>query len=80
MYPVAYAVFDSETKENWDWFMENLKSAIGTPDGLVICTDACKGLETAVHTVMNNIAESFNSMIKKLKGFPVLELLDALRE
>ena len=142
--------------------MENLKSAIGTPEGLVICTDACKRLETAVHTVfpavehrecfrhmimnfrkkfhgkvfeenlwpaaytyspakhnhhmkkimeaspaaiayldewhsnlwskskfstackcdyvMNNIAESFNSMIKKLKGFPVLELLDALRE
>lgn len=162
LYPVAYAVFDSETKENWDYFMENLKSAIGTPEGLVICTDACKGLETAVHRVfptaehrecfrhmimnfrkkfhgkvfeenlwptaytyspakhnhhmkkimeanpeaiayldewhsnlwirskfsttckcdyvMNNIAESFNSMIKKLKGFPVLELLDSLRE
>lgn len=39
MYPVAVGVIDSETNENWEWFMERLKEAIGTPDGLTFSTD-----------------------------------------
>ena len=31
MYPVAVGVIDSETNDNWIWFMERLKEAIGTP-------------------------------------------------
>ena len=51
LYHLAYAVFDSETEENWTWFMEQLQRAVGIPEGLAICTDACKGLETAVGAV-----------------------------
>ena len=51
LYHLAYAVFDSETEENWTWFMVQLQRAIGTTGGLVICTDACKGLETTVGAV-----------------------------
>ena len=51
MYPVAFRFIDSETKENWIWFMEMLHKAIGDLPTLAICTDACKGLETAVKTV-----------------------------
>ncbi|KAG8075418.1 hypothetical protein GUJ93_ZPchr0006g45379 [Zizania palustris] len=51
LYHVAFGVFHSETEDNWCWFMKNLRSAIGCPDGLVISTDACKGLETAVSKV-----------------------------
>jgi transposase-like protein len=51
MYPVAYGFIASETKNNWTWFMEQLKKAIGDPPLLVVCSDACKGLETAVKTV-----------------------------
>ena len=51
LYHLAYADFDLETEENWTWFMEQLQRAIGTPEGLVICTDACKRLETAVGAV-----------------------------
>jgi hypothetical protein len=40
MYPVAFGVMDSETNENWSWFMEKLRAAIGTPPSLTICTDA----------------------------------------
>jgi transposase-like protein len=40
MYSVAFGVMDSETNENWSWFMEKLRAAIGTPPSLVICTDA----------------------------------------
>ena len=42
LYHLAYAVFDSKTEENWTWFMEQLQRAVGTLEGLVICTDACK--------------------------------------
>jgi len=31
--------------------MTNLRRAVGIPEGLVICTDACKGLEKAVSAV-----------------------------
>ena len=40
MYPVGLGVFDSETTENWSWFFQQLKDAIGTPPVLSICTDA----------------------------------------
>ena len=40
MFLVAYGVFGSETKENWEWFMKMLHKAIGSPNGLVISTDA----------------------------------------
>jgi hypothetical protein len=51
LFHVAYAIFASDTLDNWKWFMENLHTVAGDPSGLVICTDACKGLGTAVGAV-----------------------------
>ncbi|XP_066385070.1 uncharacterized protein [Miscanthus floridulus] len=51
LYHLTFAVFHSETEDNWKWFLQQLRRAIGSPEGLVICTDACKGLETAVGKV-----------------------------
>jgi transposase-like protein len=51
MFPLAFGLFDSETKDNWVWFMEQLGNAIGPVENLVVHTDACKGLETAVKKV-----------------------------
>lgn len=48
MSSVAFGVMDSETNDNWLWFMERLRDAIGTPEGLAICTDAGKGIDIAV--------------------------------
>ena len=39
MYPVAIGVIDSETNENWVWFMERLKKANSTLEGLTFCID-----------------------------------------
>ena len=52
MYPVAVGVIDSETNENWVWFMERLKEAIGTPEGLTFCIDCGQA-------VMNGVSEVF---------------------
>ncbi len=74
MYPVAFGFFDSETEANWSWFMSMLKVAIGEPPVLAICTDACKGLETAVHRVFPNAEQRecfrhlMQNVVKKFHG------------
>ncbi|KAL6661634.1 hypothetical protein ACP70R_001018 [Stipagrostis hirtigluma subsp. patula] len=55
MYPVAWAMFESETSESWTWFMRQLEKAIGHPPSLTIATDACKGLDAAVKEVFPGI-------------------------
>ncbi|XP_052155403.1 uncharacterized protein LOC127773379 [Oryza glaberrima] len=83
MFPLAFGFFDSETKENWVWFMEQLANAIGPVPKLAIHTDACKGLETAVHKVfpwaeqrecmrhlMENMKKLFHGSIYVRKMWP----------
>jgi transposase-like protein len=52
MYPVAVGVIDSESNENWIWFMQRLREAIGCPAGMTFSTDC--GL-----AVMNGVSEVF---------------------
>jgi transposase-like protein len=67
--PVAFGLFDSETKENWIWFMEQLGSAFGPIPNLIICTDALKGLEIAVEKVFPwaEQSECFRHLMENMK-------------
>jgi len=74
VFPVAYGVLETESEESWTWFLQQLRRAIAHPEGLVIHTDACKGLEVAVDNVfpgvehrecMRHLAANF---MKKFKG------------
>jgi transposase-like protein len=51
MYLVAFGFIASKTEDNWTWFMEHLRRAIGDPPLLDVSSDACKGLENAVKDV-----------------------------
>jgi hypothetical protein len=44
-----------ESEESWTWFLQNLYRAIAHPNGLVIHTDSCKGLEVAVDNVFPGV-------------------------
>ena len=74
MFPIAIAFIDSETEENWTWFMSQLNKALGPVSPLAICTDACKGLENAVKKVFPaaDQRECFRHLMgnfaKKFKG------------
>ncbi|WVZ93804.1 hypothetical protein U9M48_039759 [Paspalum notatum var. saurae] len=69
LFPVAFGLFDSETKENWIWFMEQLWSALGTLPHLAICTDVGKGLIEAVKKVFPWVEhrECFRHLMENMK-------------
>jgi len=69
LYPIAFGFFDSETKDNWTWFMEQLGKAIGPMNHLAICTDASKGLEAAVKKVFPGAEqrECFRHLMENMK-------------
>ena len=54
MYPVAIGVIDSETNENWVRFMERLKEAIDTLEGLTFCIDYGQAVINEVSEVFSN--------------------------
>jgi len=68
MYPVAVGVIDSETNENWIWFLQRLRDAIGAPTGLAICTDAGQGVMAGVKEVFPD-AEHRECMLHLVMNF-----------
>jgi hypothetical protein len=75
MFPVAFRFFDSETTENWKWFLEQLQKAIGNPPHLAISSDACKGLAAAVarFTLGQSIENVFCTYFSKKFYGPVYD-------
>ena len=74
LYHIAFGVFHLEIEDNWKWFLENLHSVIGDPPRLVICSDACKGLEKVVGAVFPQVENRectrhmYNNFIKHYSG------------
>ncbi|KAG6427693.1 hypothetical protein SASPL_111939 [Salvia splendens] len=68
IFPVAFGLFESETNEEWIWFMEQLKRAIGSPPHIDICSDACEVLENALKAVFP-LAEHRECFLHLMKDF-----------
>ncbi|CAN6363417.1 unnamed protein product [Urochloa humidicola] len=69
MFPVCHGVFGSETTDNWEWFFIRLHQAIESPPGLVISTDAGKGIDSAVTKVFKNGVEHRECMRHLVANF-----------
>lgn len=74
MYPVAWAIFDSDSNDNSTWFMEQLKKAIGNLPGLAISTDGHMGFRD------NNLAESYYEWTMNIKDTALVDMVDRLRQ
>ncbi|XP_010547036.1 PREDICTED: uncharacterized protein LOC104818929 isoform X2 [Tarenaya hassleriana] len=74
IFPIAFAVVDSETEENWCWFLEELKLALSESRGITFVADFQNGLKVALSRVFENghhayclrhLAEKLNMDLKR---------------
>ncbi|KAL6606121.1 hypothetical protein ACP70R_041774 [Stipagrostis hirtigluma subsp. patula] len=85
MFPVAHGFFESESEDNWTWFMRQLNKSIGSPRNLAICIDACEGLQRAVKTVFpeaehrENSAHLMQNVREKWHGDVIGDMYSAAR-
>ncbi|XP_059648371.1 uncharacterized protein LOC132294505 [Cornus florida] len=76
VFPVAFAVVDAETDDNWRWFLQQLKSAFPTLHGITIVADREKGLKESIADIFQNdgifhgycIRYLSEQLIRDLKG------------
>jgi hypothetical protein len=66
MYPVAFGFIGSKIEDNWKWFIEHLRKAIGDPPLLAVSSDTYKGLENTVKVVFPHVEqrECFRHLMK----------------
>ncbi|XP_051135923.1 uncharacterized protein LOC127254714 isoform X2 [Andrographis paniculata] len=74
-FPVAFAVVDEETEDNWHWFLSQLKSALSTSEQITFVSDFQKGIKESLLDIFGKechhgyclrcLAEK---LIKDLKG------------
>ncbi|XP_074336967.1 uncharacterized protein LOC141674144 [Apium graveolens] len=61
MFPIAYAIVESENTESWTWFTELLKDDLdlGNGYGITIISDQQKGLENALKLLLPSVEHRF---------------------
>lgn len=68
VFPVAFAIVDSENDDNWHWFLKHLRSAVSTTQSLTFVFDREKGLKKSVTEVFENAHHGY-SMHHLLRSF-----------
>ncbi|KAG9144643.1 hypothetical protein Leryth_020945 [Lithospermum erythrorhizon] len=54
VFPVAFAVVDAETDDNWHWFLQQLKTALSVSHGITFVSDRGKGLRESIADIFQN--------------------------
>ncbi|XP_051132623.1 uncharacterized protein LOC127252469 isoform X2 [Andrographis paniculata] len=75
-FPVAFAVVDVESEENWRWFLLELKMALSNCRGLTFVADRAKGLRESISEVFPDedvyhgfcLANLSEQLLQDLKG------------
>ncbi|XP_056691882.1 uncharacterized protein [Spinacia oleracea] len=82
MFPVAWAIVESESKESWSWFIRHLIDDLEMQDGKgwTLLSDQQKGLMPVIAQLLPNVAHRlcarhiFTNWIKIIKGAPLHKL------
>ncbi|KAG8363967.1 hypothetical protein BUALT_Bualt19G0077500 [Buddleja alternifolia] len=53
-FPVAFAIVDMESGDNWRWFLQQLKTALSMSRGLTFVADREKGLRESIADIFQN--------------------------
>jgi transposase-like protein len=69
MFSLTFSFFQGETKDDWIWFMEQLRKSIGVLLRLAVCSDAGTGLLAALKEVFPwaEQRECFKHMMENMK-------------
>lgn len=59
LFPIAFAVVSEETNDNWRWFLEHFKDAIGASRDIVFVSDRNHGIVIGVKTVFPDSAHGY---------------------
>lgn len=74
IFPVAFAVVDAETEDNWHWFLMELKSALSTSQQITFVADCQNGLKKSLAEIFDKCYHSYclrhlaEKLNKDLKG------------
>lgn len=72
VFPVAFAVVDAETDDNWHWFLQELKASLSTSEKITFVADFEKGLKESLQQIFDGyhsyclryLAEKLNRDLK----------------
>ncbi|KAK8620191.1 hypothetical protein V6N13_066673 [Hibiscus sabdariffa] len=74
VFPVAFAVVDAETNDNWYWFLLQVKSAVSTSCPLTVIADRQKGLRESIPEIFVDSYHGYclryltEELVRELKG------------
>ncbi|XP_057963150.1 uncharacterized protein LOC131154413 [Malania oleifera] len=74
VFPVAFAVVDAETEDNWRWFLLQLKSALPSCRSITFVADREKGLKESIAKICESPYHGYclryltEQLIRDLKG------------
>lgn len=74
IFPVAFAIVDTENDDSWNWFLEELRSAVSSSRSITFVSDKQKGLMESVLKVFENAHHGYSiyhlldDFMKNLKG------------
>ncbi|KAL7201146.1 hypothetical protein ACSBR1_032953 [Camellia fascicularis] len=59
LFPVAFAIVDSENQQNWEWFLRNLKEVVGIGRTLTFVSDRHAGLLQSMPIIFPSAHHAF---------------------
>lgn len=80
VFPVAFAVVDTETEDNWLWFLRQLKSAVSSSCPITFVADRQKGLKESIADIFHGSSHGYclhyltEQLMRDLKGLSSHEL------